>query len=191
VLYVVFVLPIVGVLLIFDAAARLVLRADRPVWMFRTKRSAAIYLGASLVVVALLLGVGTVCVRVSSSPPAPQPTATAAPPDDASGAAPGEGTPAQATPGPTPTGTAQVTIITPNTTAGPAQRTVRVANTSGDGVYVVRTPQGGERIRAWQDGTVLEVLEEGPTIGAEAWLRVRDPLGNVGYVPTRYTAPAS
>ncbi len=77
------------------------------------------------------------------------------------------------TPGPQPTPT-----FTPSF--------VRIANTGGDGVYIRRTPRSADKLAPWMDGTVLEVV--GPDREAEGivWRNVKDPKGNVGWIPTQY-----
>jgi hypothetical protein len=190
------------VLLVFDAIARLILPEDRPVWMFRRKRTAAIYLLAAGLALVLLFTLAGACGRARAGsrpagPPAMPAASPTAPP--AEGAAPAQApsgqpvaqaaVPAQpaegAQPAPPP-----VVVVTPLPEGeGSGRRVVRVANTGGAGVYLRRSPQLAERLRAWVDGTEFEVLEEGPRIGDELWLKVRDPAGNTGYVPARYTAP--
>jgi hypothetical protein len=65
-----------------------------------------------------------------------------------------------------------------------------VANTGGDGVYIRReanrTRTKDNLIRLWPDGTVL--TPTGETIRSDdwEWYRVRDPAGNVGWVPKQY-----
>ncbi|HEY8478133.1 MAG TPA: hypothetical protein VIN09_14830, partial [Chloroflexota bacterium] len=91
-----------------------------------------------------------------------------------------EATPAaQPTPAPTPA-------------AAQEQRPqrVRVANTDRAGVYLRRTPNLNDRLRAWPDNTILVVVGEDREENGLRWKHVRDPAGNVGWVPARYTAPA-
>ena len=64
----------------------------------------------------------------------------------------------------------------------------RVANTGGEGVFLRRTPTLADRLVAWPDGTRLQSLGEAATGDGVEWQKVRDPRGNVGYVPTRYLA---
>lgn len=202
ILYVLLVLPLVAVLLVFDAIARLILPEDRPVWMFRRKRTAAIYLLAAALALLLLFTLASACgrARAGSGPAGPPATPAASPTAPAAeGAAPGQAQPgqqvAQAAAPPQTADVSQpappsVVLVTPvPESEGISRRTVRVANTGGAGVYLRRSPQLADRLRAWVDGTELEVLEEGPRIGDELWLKVRDPAGNTGYVPARYTAP--
>jgi len=86
--------------------------------------------------------------------------------------------------GPTPTPTpVQVTTPTP---AAIANQTGYIANTGGDGVYLRHTPKLSDTWVAWPDNTKLTIL------GAEAngdgthWVQVRDPRGDVGWVPAQY-----
>jgi hypothetical protein len=66
-----------------------------------------------------------------------------------------------------------------------------VAGTDGEGVYMRRSPRGEERLRAWSDGTRLDLL--GPDVEYDGlrWTPVRDPCGVAGWVPARYAAPAA
>lgn len=64
-----------------------------------------------------------------------------------------------------------------------------VANTGGEGVYLRRTPRLDDRLVAWPDGTSLQDLGEEATGDGLTWRKVRDPNGNVGYVPTKWLAP--
>ena len=61
-----------------------------------------------------------------------------------------------------------------------------VGNTGGDGVYIRRTPNMEDRIKAWPDGTEMPVI--GPDIRSQGrvWKSVEDPDGNVGYLPAEY-----
>jgi len=101
----------------------------------------------------------------------PTPTATARP------AAP---TPIVAAPAATPPGAP----ATPTPSAGALS--FRVANTGGDGVFLRRTPSLADRLVAWPDGTRLQSLGEAASGDGVDWQKVRDPRGNVGYVPSRY-----
>ena len=88
-----------------------------------------------------------------------------------------------ATPAPTPTATPMPPTPTPE------GGLVQVANTDRMGVYIRRTPRMADRIIAWPEGTVLEVI--GPDVEAEGrkWKHVRDPRGNEGWVPAEYVKP--
>lgn len=94
-------------------------------------------------------------------------------------------------PTPVPTPTAPVLTPTPASpvptpTAGPARQTARVGNTGGDGVYLRRTPRADDRLIAWPDNTPLVLLGEETVNEGRTWVRVRDPRGNVGWVPREY-----
>ena len=73
---------------------------------------------------------------------------------------------------------------TPVTTAD----VVYVGNTGGLGVFLRRTPQAADRLKAYPDNTRLVVI--GPDVGAEGrtWRHVRTPDGVEGYVPAQYTS---
>ena len=64
--------------------------------------------------------------------------------------------------------------------------TYQVGGTGGVGVYIRRTPRLVDQIRAWTDGTVMDQV--GDDVDAEGirWHMVRDPDGNLGYVPASY-----
>ena len=82
-------------------------------------------------------------------------------------------------------GAAPVTTpVTPVTTAD----VVYVGNTGGLGVFLRRTPQAADRLKAYPDNTRLVVI--GPDVGAEGrtWRHVRTPDGVEGYVPAQYTS---
>lgn len=65
-----------------------------------------------------------------------------------------------------------------------------VANTGGEGVYLRRTPRLDDRLVAWPDKTTMQDLGEEANGDGLTWRKVRDPAGNVGYVPTKWLAPA-
>lgn len=69
--------------------------------------------------------------------------------------------------------------------------TYQVGGTGGAGVYIRRTPRLVDQIRAWTDGTVMEQV--GDDVDAEGirWHMVRDPDGNLGYVPASYLLEVS
>ena len=61
-----------------------------------------------------------------------------------------------------------------------------VGNTGGDGVFIRRTTDMDDKIKAWPDGTEMTVV--GPDVTAEGrlWRNVQDPDGNEGFVPADY-----
>ena len=62
----------------------------------------------------------------------------------------------------------------------------RVVNTNGEGVYIRRTPKLTDRIAAWPENTPMTDLGEAVAAEGIGWSRVRDPSGNVGWIPTHY-----
>ncbi|MBI3964898.1 MAG: hypothetical protein HY329_04600 [Chloroflexi bacterium] len=75
--------------------------------------------------------------------------------------------------------------------AAPAHVTrYKVANTGGDGVYLRRDPASGARVMAWPEGTIMEPQGEPTELNGRRWLKVKDPQGNVGFVPLEFLAPA-
>lgn len=84
---------------------------------------------------------------------------------------------------------------TPAPTASPTRvpdrpQTMLVGNTDGQGVYIRRTPRLDDRLRAWRDGTRMEII--GAVVEAEGlrWRKVRAPDGAEGYVPEQYLVEA-
>jgi hypothetical protein len=75
----------------------------------------------------------------------------------------------------------------PTSTAAQAVDRVWVGNTDGEGVFVRKTPAMADRVRAYPDGTLLNVI--GPDVDGEGvkWRHVRAPDGLEGYVPAQYT----
>lgn len=102
-------------------------------------------------------------------------------------------TPTAATVATTSTATpiASATPVAQPTATAPTAYTV--ANTDGDGVFIRRTVETGDRIRAWPDGTVMSVVGEDRQFEGQTWKNVRDPDGNVGWVPAEFllTAPVA
>jgi hypothetical protein len=92
---------------------------------------------------------------------------------------------------PQPTATA---APQPTPTAAPAQPQVgakyKVVNTNGDGVYIRRTPAQADRIVPWPDNTLMEYAGEQTDNEGIHWAKMKDPRGNVGWVPAQYLAPA-
>jgi hypothetical protein len=65
-------------------------------------------------------------------------------------------------------------------------KTVKIANTNGDGVFLRKTPHLNDKLLPWPDNTVLKVL--GPTVESDGikWYYVEDPRNNKGYIPAQY-----
>jgi hypothetical protein len=68
---------------------------------------------------------------------------------------------------------------------------VVMGNTEGQGVYLRRTPRMDDGLVAWPDGTRLEVVGPQTTAEGREWLNVRDPHGQVGWVPAEYVMAAA
>ncbi|MAG37472.1 MAG: hypothetical protein CL878_14650 [Dehalococcoidia bacterium] len=92
--------------------------------------------------------------------------------------------PPTAVPQPTDTPAPPSPSATPSATT-PA--VLYVGNTEGDGVYLRRSPQLADRLKAWPDGTALLVIEADVEGEGGRWRRVRLPDGTEGYVPAQYT----
>ena len=61
-----------------------------------------------------------------------------------------------------------------------------VANTDGDGVFIRRTLDDADRIKAWPDGTEMVVVGPDVTEDDVVWKNIRDPDGNEGFVPAEF-----
>ena len=100
--------------------------------------------------------------------------------------------PATATPRPTTGTPSPVPQVQPSATATPpVGQWVAVANTGGDGIYLRRTPRLADRLIGWPDGTKLQVVGPDAQGDGQPWKQVRDPQGNVGWVPAQYVTPTS
>ncbi|HEY3107818.1 MAG TPA: hypothetical protein VGL23_03650, partial [Chloroflexota bacterium] len=65
----------------------------------------------------------------------------------------------------------------------------RVSNTGGDGVFVRKDPGSNDKIKAWPDNTVMEFQGDLVDLQGAGWAKMKDPAGNVGWVPTQYLTP--
>jgi hypothetical protein len=65
----------------------------------------------------------------------------------------------------------------------------RVANTGGDGVFVRKDPGSNDKIKAWPDNTVMEFQGDLVELQGAGWAKMKDPAGNIGWVPTQYLTP--
>jgi hypothetical protein len=133
-----------------------------------------------------LFGVGV----VERPAPSPSPSAAAntslpAQPATAT-SAPATATNAPSTP--TATGVPSTPTATATATPEPPQVYV-VGNTNSVGAWLRRTPRMDDYLIAWVDNTRMEVV--GPDIDANGvhWKNVRDPQGNVGYLPAQWLVP--
>ncbi len=86
---------------------------------------------------------------------------------------------------PVSTSTPQPTL-TPTPTPGVFQ----VGNTGGDGVWLRGSPALADRVRAWPDGTLMQVVGPDKTGDDQTFKNVKDPAGNVGFVPAIYLVEA-
>lgn len=87
------------------------------------------------------------------------------------------------------------TVIPATSTTVPATPTATpsalvVANTGGDGVYVRKTANG-DKVKAWPDGTALVPVGSDQQVSGKNWRNVKDPDGNVGWVPAEYVSVAA
>lgn len=87
--------------------------------------------------------------------------------------------------------TAEPTVEAAPTAAAPQPTAFIVANTGGDGVYLRRSPNPQDRLRAWPDKTRMESAGPDVDVNGLIWKQVRDPAGNVGYIPQQYLSPAN
>ena len=91
------------------------------------------------------------------------------------------------TPSPTraasPTSTPQQTSV-PTATSAPV--VAKIGNTGGDGVYLRHTPRMADKWVSWPDNTPLALLGGTADGDGQHWLQVRDPRGDVGWVPAQY-----
>jgi len=135
---------------------------------------------------------------VSQETPARAPTFTAPSPVPPLAGIPIQPTP-NGTPGKTATPTPKVTPTStaatsptakPQQTAAPTATSVpvtaHVGNTGGDGVYLRHTPRMTDKWVSWPDNTPLVLLGGEADGDGQHWLQVRDPRGNVGWVPAQF-----
>ena len=112
----------------------------------------------------------------------------------------------QTTPGAAPpTPTRDPGVIQPGPTAAALRPTstpalpsplradsVLVVNGAGaDGVSIRAEPGTGERIRVWDDGTIMVGLGQDQIVAGREWRKVRDPDGNDGWVAADFLVPLS
>jgi hypothetical protein len=73
----------------------------------------------------------------------------------------------------------------------PIGAVLRIANAGGDGVFLRRTPRMLDELVAWPDATRVESLGETAEGDGLPWVKVRDPSGNLGWIPIRYVVAAA
>ncbi len=95
-----------------------------------------------------------------------------------------------ATAAPRPAPTTTQAVVRPTATPVPDRpQTMIVGNTEGQGVFLRRTPNMNDRLRAWMDGARMEII--GPSVESDGlrWAKVRAPDGAEGYIPEQYLVP--
>lgn len=60
-----------------------------------------------------------------------------------------------------------------------------VVNIEGTALYLLASPDG-DRVQAWPDGTNMTVVGPDEYVDGTQWKNVKDPDGNVGWVPGEY-----
>jgi Bacterial SH3 domain len=106
-----------------------------------------------------------------TSSPTVKPTSSPTPPPTK--------TPTQtSTPEPTLTPTATVTFT-------PTPVIAYIANTGGLGIYLRDTP-AGKIIGVVPEGAPVQILYRRETVNTEVWIEIRDLLGRVGWIQSRY-----
>jgi hypothetical protein len=70
-----------------------------------------------------------------------------------------------------------------------SQGWVTVANTDGEGAYLRATPRLATPLRAWAEGTKLEVVGDDADGDGYRWKRVRDPNGQLGWIAAEFVQP--
>ncbi len=61
-----------------------------------------------------------------------------------------------------------------------------VGNTEGEGVFLRKTPHLADKVRAWTDGSPMEILGRPEDSDGLQWFQVRAPDGVEGYIPSQY-----
>lgn len=104
--------------------------------------------------------------------------------------APPAATPRQLpTASPLPAPTPQPTQRPTPTPAPEAPQLMAVGKTDGQGVYLRRTPRMEDKLKAWRDGSRMEVIGQSVEGDGQKWRRVRAPDGGEGYIPEQYLVP--
>lgn len=159
-----------------DALAQMILDARSRA---ETKsKSRPLLLRAPIVALALPLGIAMLGAAATQ----------ALPPSTSPGSAvqTAQGASLVATVGPpsaVPTSGPTATVITAS--SAPAAHLV-VGNTESQGVYLRRTPVLSDRMKAYADGTELQMIGPDVDAGGVHWRHVAAPDGAQGYVPTDY-----
>jgi hypothetical protein len=61
-----------------------------------------------------------------------------------------------------------------------------VGNTGGEGVFLRATPHLNDKLRAWRDGSRMEIIGKPVDSDGLKWIKVRAPDGAEGYIPELY-----
>lgn len=122
--------------------------------------------------------------RSTPSAPAPAAQASAVP---ASGGPTAQAT-AQAPAAPQPAA-APATASRPGQVPGPAGPQQAIVANAPNGVFLTRTPNPSDRLIAWGNGAPLQLLGEESDSQGIRWQKVRDPRGNVGWLPQQNVQP--
>lgn len=151
-------------------------------------------LGGVVTIVGVLLVIGLVSAGAAFGGqialPTPVPTMTSTP--TATATQTGTPVPPTVTPSSTPTATVTATStvtptpVTPSPT--PFYALVRTSNGSG---AVLRQEPGGEIIRSYFDGTLMQILPEETIYEGYPWVKVLAPDGETGWMMQRLLATAT
>lgn len=89
-------------------------------------------------------------------------------------------------------GAASSSTARPTATPTPRSTTtkLRIANTGGDGVYLRRSANDTDLWIPWPETTLVDYLSDDQANGERTYKKVRDPRGNVGWMPAEYLTPA-
>lgn len=82
----------------------------------------------------------------------------------------------------------RVAVVPASPTPQPGPRSMVIANTGGLGVFIRRTRDMADKIKAWPDGTIVYVIGDEVEGDGKKWLQAEDPDGNVGWIPVEYLA---
>jgi hypothetical protein len=91
-------------------------------------------------------------------------------------------------PSPTPVPAVESPTMLPAPTATPMPE-VLVVSADGDGVFIRIVPEKTDRYKAWADVTSMLVVGADRMVNGRLWKNVRDPDGNIGWIPNQYLKP--
>jgi len=88
-----------------------------------------------------------------------------------------------------PTAVPSPTLLPPTSTpVSDLPQAMVVGNTGGEGVFVRATPHLNDKLRAWRDGSRMEIIGKPVDSDGLKWIKVRAPDGAEGYIPESYLA---